>query len=415
MRILLYGLNFSPEPTGIGKYSGELAEALVAAGHEVRIVAAPPYYPQWRVANGYRRWWYQTEAVSTNLRVTRCPLWVPKNPNGFARLLHLLSFAISSVPAVLRQRLWRPEALIVVVPTLFCVPGAVLAMLGSRAKRIVHVQDLEVDAAFELGVIRWRLLRTLILGVERWLLDRFDVVSSVSRRMLERLAEKGIRQEKFMLLPNWIHTDRIRPSASATTFRFEWGLESESVVVLYAGSLGEKQGIDTLLEAAARAGSGNSIKFLVCSDGPAYRRLRTEYAHLGNVVWSDLVPQERLNDLLNLADIHVLPQRADAADLVMPSKLTGMLASGRPVVATAAPGTQVAEIVEGRGIVVPPGDSEALRGAILRLAEDKPLRERLGAAAREYAVRHLDQAIILSRFERELSGLVAGPAAIDPD
>src|ERR1017187_7003618 len=135
-------------------------------------------------------------------------------------------------------------------------------------------------------------------------------------------------------------------------------------------------------------------------------RLEVLVAHCPNVTLLPLQPLDRLNDLLNAADIHLLPQRASAADLVMPSRLSAMLASGRPVIATAHPGTQVAEVVEGRGLVVPPEDAGALHAAVLQLAEDKELRLRLGRAAREYAVGHLGKQQVLEQFERDLKSLV---------
>jgi colanic acid biosynthesis glycosyl transferase WcaI len=129
---------------------------------------------------------------------------------------------------------------------------------------------------------------------------------------------------------------------------------------------------------------------------------------LQNILWLPLQPIERLNDLLNLADIHLLPQRSDAADLVMPSKLTGILASGRPVVATAVPGTQVAGIAEACGIVTHPGNAEEFTKAILELAGAPERRMELGSAAREYAVRNLERDEVLSQFERDLVNCVAG-------
>jgi len=125
-------------------------------------------------------------------------------------------------------------------------------------------------------------------------------------------------------------------------------------------------------------------------------------ANRPNVTLLPLQPLDRLNDLLNAADIHLLPQRASAADLVMPSRLSAMLASGRPVIATAQPGTQVAQVVEGRGLVVPAEDGAELRAAVLRLVEDKELRLGLGRAAREYAVQHLGKQQVLTQFERDL-------------
>ena len=119
-----------------------------------------------------------------------------------------------------------------------------------------------------------------------------------------------------------------------------------------------------------------------------------------------------MNDLLNLADIHLLPQRADAADLVMPSKLTGMLASGRAIVATAHPGTQLSTTLEGRGIITRPGDVSAFGSAVLLLAENCDLRRRMGEEARKYAVRHLEREEILPRFEHSLMQLCGHPLNI---
>jgi colanic acid biosynthesis glycosyl transferase WcaI len=141
---------------------------------------------------------------------------------------------------------------------------------------------------------------------------------------------------------------------------------------------------------------------VLCGDGSARKRLLAEFGALSNVIWLPLQPVERLNDLLNLAEIHLLPQIADIADLVMPSKLTGMLASGRPVIATASAGTQVYEVVSQCGVVVPPGDAQALGRAIQGLSADSGKRQELGQAARRYAVDNMNAAQILPDFERAL-------------
>jgi colanic acid biosynthesis glycosyl transferase WcaI len=146
--------------------------------------------------------------------------------------------------------------------------------------------------------------------------------------------------------------------------------------------------------------------WVFCGDGVGRGDLERACVGLPNVRFLELQPVERLGELLGMADIHLLPQRADAADLVMPSKLTGMLASGRPVIATALPGTQVAEVVEQCGLVVPPGDAEALVDAVLSLADDAPGRATLGARARAYAEANLERDAILSRFESELRSLI---------
>ena len=107
MKILVYGINYSPELTGIGKYTGEMVEWLAAQGHEVRVITAPPYYPQWQVGENYSAWRYKREEGAAT--VWRCPLYVPKQPSTLKRLLHLGSFAVSSFFPLMAQRRWKPD------------------------------------------------------------------------------------------------------------------------------------------------------------------------------------------------------------------------------------------------------------------------------------------------------------------
>jgi colanic acid biosynthesis glycosyl transferase WcaI len=131
--------------------------------------------------------------------------------------------------------------------------------------------------------------------------------------------------------------------------------------------------------------------------------------NLPNVRFLNLQPFERLNALLNLADTHLLPQIPNAADLVMPSKLQGMLASGRPVIATAKPGTQIASVVQQCGIVVSPGDVTAIAKAITYLASDREKCQQLGRAARQYAIQYWDRQQVLKQLERKLLELCSLP------
>jgi colanic acid biosynthesis glycosyl transferase WcaI len=166
--------------------------------------------------------------------------------------------------------------------------------------------------------------------------------------------------------------------------------------------MGKKQGLDLLVDAARQLSHRADLRFIFCGEG-SYRHTFVEKAKdLPNVSLLQFQPSERLNDLLNLADFHLLPQRADAADLVMPSKLTGMLASGRPVIATAHCGTQLAAVVQGRGLVVPPGDLDAFASALVQLVENTDLRLRLGQEARNYALAHLEFNGILRQFEQAM-------------
>lgn len=401
MKILLSTLNFSPELTGIGKYSGEMAAWLAAQGHDIRVVTAPPYYPDWSIGEGYTGSTYCQESLS-GVELVRCPLWVPVRPSGLKRLIHLASFAISSFPAKLRFILWRPDVVWMVAPAFFCAPGTWLTAKLSGAPAWIHVQDYEVDAAFDLGLLKGKFLRRMVLAVERWIFQRFDVVSTISHRMLERAADKGVAANRLVLFPNWVDISAVHPDMLSDDFRAEVGAASDQLIALYSGNMGGKQGLEILAEAAALLQANSRLLFVFCGNGAGRADLMVQCAGLPNVRFLDLQPLEKLGAMLASADIHLLPQRADAADLVMPSKLTGMLASGRAVVATAHAGTEVARVVEGCGLVVPPENPRAFADAIAALADDAVLRERYGVSARRYAEENLEKEAVLRRFEAQL-------------
>lgn len=405
MRILLVGINYAPELTGIGKYSSEMAEWLAGAGHEVRVVTAPPYYPEWRVAEGYTAWSYRAETMR-GVSVWRCPVWVPARPSGLTRLLHLASFALSSLPVLLRQVFWGADAVIVIEPPLICAPPSWLVSRLCRARSWLHIQDFEVDAAFDLGILPAGFLRKIVLFIERILMRSFDRVSTISPNMLARLINKGVPQRNAVMFPNWVDTQAIVPIDGSSPMRAELGISADSIVALYSGNMGEKQGLEIVLDAAQKLAEDQNILFILCGDGAARNRLQEKYVHLKNVLWLPLQPLEKLNDLLNTADIHLLPQRADAADLVMPSKLTGMLASGRSVIATARSGTQLAEIVSNCGIVIEPEDADAFAHALKRLAGNREARLALGKAGRVFAEEHMGKNAVLNAFEKQLELLV---------
>lgn len=412
MRILIYGLNYAPELTGIGKYTGEMAAWLAARGHDVRVVTAPPYYPAWNIREDYRGRLYRRERGQPD--VYRCPLYVPAKPTGIKRMAHLFSFMLGSLPVMLRQIFWQPEIVFTVEPTFFCAPIALLAAQATGAASWLHVQDFEVDAAFELGLLPARgPVHAFALSLEKFFTRAFTRVSSISYKMVERALSKGIPESSAILFPNWVDIDSIHPQPrnASNSFRRELGLE-DKIILLYSGNMGAKQGLELLAPLATSFASNPHIHFLFCGDGAFRPQLEALVANCPNVTLLPLQPLERLNDLLNTADIHLLPQRAGAADLVMPSKLTGMLSSGRPVIATADSGTQVARVVSGDspqeacGLVVPAEDPSSLHEAVQKLIEDESLRHQLGTNARKYAVEHLGKQQVLEQFERDLQALV---------
>jgi colanic acid biosynthesis glycosyl transferase WcaI len=253
-----------------------------------------------------------------------------------------------------------------------------------------------------MGLLHSKSLQRIVKWFERACMAGFDRISTISEKMMTKLPLKGVTSARCVLFQNWVDTSLIFPLGVPSPMRKEFGIPFDDVVALYSGTMGQKQGLEVLAETARLLQSKRGLWFLFCGEGPGKAGLVRLTSEFGNVLFFPLQPFERLNDLLNLADIHLLPQRADAADLVMPSKLTGILASGRPVIATAHDGTQLAQVVEGKGLVVPPGNPPALSAAILKLLDEPNLRHTLGQNARKYAVCELDKNRVLFRFEEQL-------------
>jgi colanic acid biosynthesis glycosyl transferase WcaI len=414
MRILIHTINFSPEPISTGKYAGEMAEWLSTRGHEVRVVTTPPHYPQWKVYEGYSSLHFTRERISADassktLDIFRCPVWIPRVPRGWKRVLHLMSFSAASWPVMLRQIWWKPDIVMLVAPTLFCSLQVLCVSWLSNAVSWLHTHDFELDVAFELGDFSLHGMKRLVFAVERSLLRKFDRVSTISDRMVEKLQSKGVNAERRVLFPNWVNTSLIYPLSMPSPLREELGIRPSTTVALYSGNMGKKQGLELLIEVSRKLSDRADIHFVFCGEGSCRGKIAKMAQNARNVTMLPIQPTARLNHLLNLADIHLLPQVAGAADLVMPSKLTGMMASGRPILATSRPGTQLATAVEGRGIATPPGDVNAFVAALAHLADHPSLRTKLGEAARRYAVDHLSSEQILRDFELSMLAACGQP------
>lgn len=402
MKVLIYSMNFHPEQTGIGKYSGEMAFWLSDKGHDVRVICAPPYYPSWRIAEGFSSWKYQL-TTEQNVRIFRTPVWIPKRPGGISRVFHLLSFALSSFPVVMISALWKPDVVFTVAPSLASAPAGALVAKLSRSKSWLHVQDFEVDVSFKMGLLKGRLTQFAALWLESRLFQAFDTVSTISDRMRTHLIRKGVDGSRAKMLPNWVDISKIAPVTGVSPYRRELEIPENAKVALFSGSLGEKQGLLCIPLAANLLKGHPNIYFVICGDGVMKKALETASAGLPNVKLLPLQPLAKLNDLLNLADFHLLPQSPEAEDLVLPSKLSGMLASGRPILATCREDTDIAKIVSKCGRVCAPENPHALAEAILSLAGQRQEEiARLGSTARRLAEDLFSKDKILQSFVNEL-------------
>ena len=401
MRILVYGINYSPELTGIGKYTGEMVNWMAREGHEVRVITAPPYYPQWKVGERYSSWRYRREEGDAT--VWRCPLYVPAQPSTLKRLLHLGSFALSSFFPLLAQRRWKPDRIISVVPTLFCTPGMRLLAKLSGARTLLHIQDYEVDAMLGLGLAgkgkRGKVAR-LATAFERSGLHHVDNVSTISRSMMNKAQEKGVAAEKIIFFPNWSEVARFQNvnDDEVITLRQQFGLPYDKKIILYSGNIGEKQGLENVIEAALRLRE-QPLMFAIVGQGGGKARLEKMARERGleNIKFFPLQPYAALPALLKMGDCHLVVQKRGAADAVLPSKLTNILAVGGNAVITAEAGTELGQLCDsypGIAVCVEPESVDALVSGItqaLAMPENNTV-------ARDYAERTLDKENVLRQF-----------------
>lgn len=413
MKILIYSINSPPELVGIGKYNAEMANWLKQAGHEVKVITAYPYYPNWQVFKGYKSFIWTLDVIN-NVPYIRCPVWVPSSPNGLKRIIHLLSFALSSFPSLFKQLFWKPDIIFTTEPPMFTMPAALLFAKLTGARTVLHIQDYEVDAAFSLGLIKNKRIQKLILNFERWFIARFDFVSTISEKMIEKAISKGVDPINIILFRNWVdlslfksvclHNDKI------LSYRAKLNIPENAIVALYSGNMGLKQGLQILADVAEMLNLDrtmlNPIHFIFCGNGPAKKDLVEQCKYFNFIHFLDLVSADEFIVLLKLADVHLLPQRADAEDLVMPSKLGAILASGRPVLACANEGTELSQVLEGVGLVVPPENASEFYKALIRLSQDSELRRRLGAAGVRFAQDNLDKNKVLLAFEKKMQEII---------
>ena len=407
MKVLIYGINFTPELTGIGKYSGEMAEWLADQGHDVRVITAPPYYPEWKINEKYVN--FYSCSTSKNMMVIRCPLYVPSKPTALKRLLHLVSFSISSFLPVIGSAFWKPDIVIQVVPTLFCSVQTLILSKLVGAKSVVHIQDYEVDAMFDLSIAKTGHFKEIAYWLEKKILNSFQVVSTISKGMIHRASQKGIEDKKLLFFPNWAEVGRFEHQNKDKTFLSDFGINPEKKIVLYSGNMGEKQGLESVVYAADLMRSKNDIQFIMVGEGIVkanIEKLAVEL-NLQNIYFFPLLPYSMLPKLLASADCHLVIQKKGAADAVLPSKLTNILAVGGNAVITSSPNTTLGIFCKDFpevAVLVEPESVESLIAGIDR-ALSMPIPNQI---AQKYAKDFLDKDMILSRFIKEVGQISDG-------
>lgn len=378
LHVLVLHQHYWPETAATAQVLSDLCEDLAKRGHRVTVLCGHPSYhlkERTRTTPSYEQ--------HRGVEIRRVWSLRPQTRNIRSRLLHYGSYFASSLAEALLRG--RPDVCFVMStpPLLLGVSATLLRALRS-VPFVYSVQDLYPDIAVDLGVIRadGALTRAIEYTATACYRSAAALVT-LSPSMAEKLRRKARADQQLHVIPNWADTNAIKPSPRDNPFARAHGL-NEPFVVQYSGNLGLSQGLESVVGAAERLRS-RPIKFALIGDGNARASLESmaRTRGLSNVTFLPPQPRERLSELLGACDVGLVPMKRKVAGDLVPSKLYGIMAAARPVLAAVEEGSEVARVVREHecGWVVPPEDPDALASAI-ELVSRLPSAQCAGAGAR---------------------------------
>ncbi|MEX0753625.1 MAG: glycosyltransferase family 4 protein [Actinomycetota bacterium] len=403
MKILVVNQYFWPDTASTSQLLTELCEDL-AEHHEVTVVAGRPSYNPSESPRGRG-----LVAREQHGRVRVLRTWSTSFHRGSmpGRLANYGTYLTSCVIGALRAE--RPD----VVLTMTDPPVvAAAAMAASRARRVPFVyvnQDVFPEVAVVLGKVRNRGVERGLRSVNRRLRSSASRVVAIGRDMRQRLLALGCPPGSIEVIPNWADGSAIAPLEGPSALRAREGW-NDRFVVMHSGNVGLSQGLDTVVGAADALKEDPSVLFAIVGDGASRHRLeaRVAAARLENVRFLPYRPKSELADSLGAADLHLIGLRRGLGGYIVPSKLYGVMAAGKPFVAAIDPDTEPAMIAHehGCGLLAEPDDARSLADAIRR-AKTAPLAE-MGARGREAFSTLYDRSIATEAYRSLLEAVAAG-------
>jgi colanic acid biosynthesis glycosyl transferase WcaI len=315
------------------------------------------------------------------------------------RALNYVSYLVQSVRAGFGSE--RPDVVLAMTDPPVIADVALLIARRFKAPLVVVIQDVFPETAVALGRIRSRAVVSLLRALVRYYLGRADVIVAIGETMRTRLEAKGANRERIHVIPNWVDTNALVPTARDNAWARERGFDGR-FVVMHSGNVGHAQDLDSLIRAATLLRDLDDLAVAIVGGGARYDELVGIARSLAadSVTFLPYQARELLSQSLSAADVHVVGLARGLAGYVVPSRLYGILAVARPVIVTADAESETAQIIEraGCGIVVPPGRPELLAD-VIRAAHDGAYDlEAMGAAGREYVVANADRAIAVGGY-----------------
>ena len=406
MRVIVWGINYAPEITGISPHNVSVCEFLREAGHDVEMVTTFPYYPEWRKRPEDRGTLYRSERIN-GVPVHRCWHFVPERVTALKRIFHEGTFALTSTMRLLALK--RPDVYLVVSPPLILGTAAWFVSLVKGAPFIFHVQDLQPDAAVGLGMLREGWFTRALYWLERFAYQHALRVSGISPEILDAFRRKGVSEEKLILYPNSVELPPEESIPARGLFRKKHGFGPDDFLAIYAGNLGVKQGLEILFDAAERLPPDSKVRLVLCGDG-AERPALEEKIHSRGLTSVRMLPLQRGTDYQELlvdADVSLVTQQSGSGNAFFPSKVLVTLAHSSPVVTVADKGSALADAVAagGFGVNVSPGQAGELASVLSDLAHHPEQREIWGRAGRLY-VEQCERRRVIGKFVSQLQSLV---------
>jgi len=398
-RVLFVSRYYWPELIGSAPFSTDIAEWLAAHGRPTTVVSGLPHYPHDDVFPAYRDGRCRRETVC-GVEVERLSAGPPQGGSALARIANEAEFLLRGLATLVTGRVSRHPVVLALCPSILSVAlGVAARRRGGVCVAVVH--DIQSGLAEKLGMGGSRMGR-LMRAAERLILNRTDLVAVLSSEMKDQLRSIGVTVP-IEVIPLWVDTDHIQPVPAVAR---------PVVKVLYSGNLGRKQGLGQVVELARELADRRlDIEIVLRGDGNQAGELLAEIRRLGlsNIQLAELQPNEALGTALAAGDIHLVPQRPDAAAFAVPSKVFNIMAVGRPFVATALPDSVLWRLQRQSGafLCVPPDDPPTFAEAVVRLADDTRLRQELGRRGREFVEQNYAKQRILGHLVDRLDAIVA--------
>lgn len=381
---------YRPETIGSGPFCGDVAEAFVQRGWQVRVLTCRPHYPDGAVFSLYRGGALDHQQLD-GVAVDRVPTVVFARASAAHRIASETHFLLRGLAAVAGRRFRRADVVISLCPSILaCVLARCCRSRGTRHVALVH--DIQSGLAEGLGMASGMLPRAM-RTVERAALNACDLIIVLSEEMGVHLRRLGVASP-IHVLPIWTDTDAIRPRPPTP---------GPARIALYSGNFGRKQGLMQVVDLADVLRQRNSdLRVVLRGRGNQAEAISRAIAERGlrNVSFSDLLAPERLGDGLAEGDIHLVPQDPAAADYAVPSKIYSIMAAARPFVATARPDSTLWRLQRECGgfVCVPPNEPQTFADAVLRLALDETLRRDMGVRGHRYVEAHCSKSKGLARL-----------------